>query len=1201
MYLKTLELHGFKSFPDKTVLHFNPGATVIVGPNGSGKSNITDAMRWVLGEISTKNIRGSKMEDVIFVGADGHRPMSFAEVSITFDDSDEPRKLNYPYEEVTVTRRYYRAGESEYFINRKPCRLKDIKELFMNTGIGRDGYSIIGQGKIAEIISKKSEDRRGIFEESAGITKFRYQKNESEKKLAETEDNMNRVLDIYNEIESRIGPLERDAKKARQYLDLYDEKKKLDVSVWLYDTEKIRKDADKAAADCRLSAHELEMAEDDERALEAKYDRLFEAYQQNKQESARIYERIREINEYVRKCEESYRTLENEATHKEALAAAAMTSAEKSEADILLERQNIDGIRDRLSEIGKNIDDANKKIRELEEKKEEANDRAKELERELSDSLRILKETEREQQDLRVRLDVIKNSLTDQSDRETTVIRDLEKYSKELAEIDSESEDCRKSVEMYESALEKSDSEIAKCDRQILELSDKAEVARRSLSAVKAEKEALHSRIAALARMQEHFDGYNNSVKYVMQAHTEGKLRGIHGPLSLLVKVSEKYTVALETALGAALQNIVVDDEAAAKAAIYALKGANAGRATFYPLSSIKGQSRTRELEDAARSTGFIGYADELVRTDDRYKDIVSSIIGRIAVFDNIDNATAVARRCNWKIRIVTLDGQQINMGGSFTGGSVRKDSGMLSRASHIDKLREDEKELDKKADGAEKELSVIEAKLTELSNYRRKEDEKVKISEVMLRTERAQLDEYEANRNMIMNLLEKLTHDKASMQENSKRGGEDIIALEAAIARNEKTAGEISQERAELDIRRNEALDEALDIERAINDHRIEIAGYLKDAENCEASISEAEERASKREAEKEESENTSRRLLEEAESARSSIREKQFEVETLRGELSEKEQERAKLDANDAEYDRKLNEIRIKTREVSNRKELSYRAHMANESKLEKLTAEIDKMVSRLWDEYELTHATAVALDYPPITEKTRAESVSRLNELKKAVKALGHVNVGAIEEYALLKERYDYLKEQLDDLTKSKSELEGIIGTIEEEMKRMFVDAFERINTYFGETFKELFGGGSAQLTLTDPENVLSSGVEINVAPPGKMIKNLTLLSGGEQAFVAIALIFALIKVNPSPFCIFDEIEAALDEVNVTRVANYVKRFSKEMQIILISHRRGMMETADTLYGVTMPRHGISKVFTLDVNAVAENPAEADKYVQ
>ena len=1201
MYLKTLELHGFKSFPDKTVLHFNPGSTVIVGPNGSGKSNITDAMRWVLGELSTKNIRGSKMEDVIFVGADGHRPMSFAEVSVTFDDSEEPRKLNYPYTEVTVSRRYYRAGESEYFINRKPCRLRDIYELFMNTGIGREGYSIVGQGKIAEIISKKSDDRRGIFEETAGISKYRYQKHESEKKLTETEENMTRITDIFSEIEGRIGPLERDAKKARQYLELYDEKKQLDVSVWLYDTDKLRNDAQKAGSECRLTAHELEMAEDDERQLEAKYERLFDASQQNKQESGKIYDRIREINEYVRKCEDSYRTLENEATHKEALSAAALANAKKSAADGEAERLGIAALNERIEEIGKQIDSVNAQISASEKIRSQMLSDAGELERELDDSLMLIREAEQEKSDLRVRLDVLKTSLTDQSDRQSNIIKELERYTGELERIGKESEECRKSVEMYEAALSKSDGEIASCDKKLLELSDKEDIARRNESSLRASAEALHSRIAALVRMQEHFDGYNNSVKFVMQSSGEGKLRGIHGPVSHLIKVDDKYTVALETALGAALQNIIVDDEQSAKSAIYALKNANAGRATFYPLSSVRGQSRTAELLESAKHTGFVGYADELISTDAKYRDIISSIIGRIAVFDNIDNATQVARKCNWKLRIVTLDGQQINMGGSFTGGSVKRDSGMLSRSAHIDKLRAEERELCQKADVACAELAEIRTRITEVSNYRRKEDEKVKISSVMLRTERAQLDEYEANRSMVMNLLEKLASDRESLAENAKRGGADIITLERDLSVKAELVEKLSAERAETDVKRNELLDIAQECDGKINELRIEIAGLLRDGENAELSVKEALERAHKRDEERISGEEEAERLIFEANACRTSIGEKQHEVELLRKELAEKERMRASLEDNDAEYDKKLNDIRMKTKEVSHKKELSYRAHMANEAKLEKLNGEIDKMVSRLWDEYELTHSTALSLGYPVITAETRPQNFARLNELKKAVKALGHVNVGAIEEYATLKERYDYLKAQLDDLNASKAELEKIIGSIEDEMKKMFVDAFEKINEYFGETFRELFGGGSAHLSLTDPENVLTSGIDINVAPPGKMIKNLSLLSGGEQAFVAIALIFALIRVNPSPFCIFDEIEAALDEVNVTRVANYVKRFSKEMQIILISHRRGMMETADTLYGVTMPRHGISKVFTLDVNAVAENPAEADKYVQ
>lgn len=1201
MYLKTLELHGFKSFPDKTVLRFNPGATVIVGPNGSGKSNITDAMRWVLGEISTKNIRGSKMEDVIFVGADGHRPMSFAEVSVTFDDSEAPRKLNCPYEEVTVTRRCYRAGESEYFINRKPCRLRDIYELFMNTGIGREGYSIVGQGKISEIISKKSEDRRGIFEESAGISKYRYQKHESEKKLAECEANMTRVSDIFTEIESRIGPLEKDAEKARKYLELYGEKKKLDVSLWLYDTEKLREDVDKMTSQCRLSAHELEMAEDDEKQLEAQYDRLFEASQENKQSSGALYGRIKEMNAAVRNAENEASRLENETVHAKAMTEAEQRAADKSREDAAEERKRAEALRARAAEIASGIDEKNAYIALCEKERDGAKSDEAALGAELEESLAVMRERESELGELRVRSDVLKNSISDRSDRQANISAELEKYEKQLSDIERDCEECRKSVELYENALKKSDSETEKCDRQLISLSDSIEAVRLSLSESEAAAEALHSRISALERMQEHFDGYNNSVKFVMQQSREGKLSGVRGPVSRLIKVSDEYTVALETAFGASLQNIVVDDERDAKACIYALKNAGAGRATFYPLSGVRAQSRTREMEDAAGSRGFVGYADELLETDEKYRAVISSIIGRVSVFDNIDNASDVARRSGWKLRIVTLDGQQINPGGSFTGGSVRRDSGMLTRASHIEKLQKEKAEAEKKSNETRKQLEELRAKHTELTNYRRKEDEKAKLSEVMLRTERAQLDEYEANKGVCENLLEQLRADRDSLAEQSKRGGEDAAGLEKDIAALQAEISKIAEERSETDIRRGEAQERAADAESRMNEGRIALAALMRDAENAQAQAAEADERAEKFELEAAGHDAEVTKLRDSIADAARSIAEKKNEAAELRASLAEAEEQRLSLEEGGAEYDRKLNENRRKTKEVTDRKELVFRAHSANEAKLERLNSEVDKMTSRLWDEYELTHGTALALDYPAITADSRSGAARRLAELKSAVKALGSVNVGAIEEYTALKERYDYLKAQLDDLRASGEELRGIIADIEAEMKRMFIETFEKVNKCFGETFRELFGGGSAHLTLTDPENVLTSGVDINAAPPGKMIKNLNLLSGGEQAFVAIALIFALIKVNPSPFCIFDEIEAALDEVNVARVASYIKRFSKEMQIILITHRRGMMETADTLYGVTMPRHGVSKVFTLDVASVAENPSAANGLVE
>lgn len=1201
MYLKTLELHGFKSFPEKTVLHFNPGATVIVGPNGSGKSNITDAMRWVLGELSTKNIRGSKMEDVIFVGADGHRPMSFAEVSVTFDDSEKPRKLNCPHEEVTVTRRYYRGGESEYLINRQACRLKDIYELFMNTGIGREGYSIVGQGKIAEIISKRSEDRRGIFEETAGISKYRYKKTESQKKLTQTEENMTRVLDIFSELENRVGPLERDAQKARKYLELYEEKKQLDVSVWLYDMEKLRGDVDALGIQCRQSAHELEMAQDTETQLEAQYERMFDASQENKQASGQLYEKIREVTGQIHQLENNYRTLESEIDHKTAMAEAADAAEQKAVDAAVKEEAYAAELQTRLQENEQALEELRSEVSGLEAEKKAAAEKKTALEENLAQALREMQEKEGALGELRVRFSVLQNSMHTQSDRRTQIDEETKRYQSKLSEIEAGLEQCRASVELYETALKKSDDEVARCDRELLALSDKAEIERKKLAELRASAEALASRIGALVRMQEHFDGYNNSVRFVMRAHTEGRLKGIHGPVSHLIRVREEYRVALETALGANMQNIVVDDESSAKAAIYALKNANAGRATFYPLTSIQGGTRNRELLDAAGQPGFVGYADELLETREQYKQVIASIIGRIAVFDNIENGTNVARRCGWKIRIVTLDGQQINMGGSLTGGSVRKDSGMLSRGAHIDQLRQQKNAADKEVDASKALLQKLDAKITELQNYRRKEDEKAKLSEVMLRTERTQLDEHEANRGVIRNLLDQLAVDQEQLTALGARGGADLQQLEVEMQALEQQIQEIAAKRTETDIERNSWDDAMRESDERRGVLQISIAERMRDAENLQESVNASLERANAHRSQGAEQHSEAVALRSAVLQIQEQIANQGQQTETLRQELAAAEQERVRLEAGNAEYDRRLNEIRLKTKDVSAKRELLFRAHTANETKLERLNDNVDKMTSRLWDEYELTHSTAVAMDVPVLTEASRPAAASQLAEKKNAIKSLGNVNVGAIDEYSALKERYDYLKEQLEDLGASKEELEKIIQSIDAEMERMFTDAFNQINQYFGETFRELFGGGSAHLVLTDPEHVLESGVEIIAAPPGKMVKNLNLLSGGEQAFVAIALIFAMIRVNPSPFCIFDEIEAALDEVNVTRVANYVKRFSKELQIILISHRRGMMETADTLYGVTMPRRGISKVFTLDVAAVARDKTVADQFTQ
>ncbi len=1195
MKLKSLELHGFKSFPEKTVIRFDEGSTVIVGPNGSGKSNITDAMRWVLGELSSKNIRGSKMEDVIFVGADGYRPMGFAEVSVTFDNTDGGSRIDSPYDEITVTRRYYRAGESEYYINRKKVRLRDIYELFMNTGIGREGYSIIGQGRIAEIVSKKSEERRGFFDETAGIAKYRFKKQESQKKLDETEANMLRVADILSELESRVGPLERQAKKAREYLGLFEEKKGLDVSLWLYDIERIRRDEEKTKADCAISRHELEMVQDTEKQLDAQSERIFNASQENKQESARLYEKIRSVTERSHDSEKEYHLLQNNVLHAEEEITAAAQRREEL-------KGNLEALNLMLGEKNENYDritgavgDAEKSLGNVQAEREKVLADYREKETALAEALLTQKKHEDILMEYRVRLNVLKNTLSSQSERSSGLHEDIAKYEKELQEIEASSKDLTASVKEYADTIEA--ARLAKNDaaRESEELALKAQTVTDSINALSAQMQALDSRITALKNMMDHFEGYNNSVRFVMNQAKEGRLRGVHGPVSHLIRVNPEYSVALETALGAALQNIVVDDESAAKAAIYALKNSGAGRATFYPLTSVKASARSRDTEAAAGFTGFIGFADALVTVEPRYKDVIGSLLNKIAVFDTLDNATVMARKQNWRVRAVTLDGQQINQGGSFTGGAARRDTGMLTRSAQIADLSAEREAAAVKHASAQKELGKMQEQISALAATRNAEEDKENLIGTLMRADQAQLDELNARREVTENLMVQLREDFEKLDELGKRGDSDMKELQTLCDAETAAIEEIAITRAEMDVEKN-ALGDLLDtLAEDVSKCQIHIAEAKKDLENAAKEILDTSAAIERLNEEIAASETDAGALAASLAQMKATIDSKKTENSELEGELAALEKERAALEAASMDYEKRSNDLRLRLRDLSAKKELVVNANVKNENKHAQLLDQIDKMTQRLWDDYELTATTAAELGYPPVEEGTRAPIFARLSELKSQIKGLGHVNVAAIEEYAEVKERYDFVSVQMADLNDAKNDLLGIIGSIEEEMKRMFIEAFDKINENFGEVFRELFGGGEAHLSLSDPENILTSGIEISAAPPGKMIKNLSLLSGGEQSVIAIALLFAMIRVNPSPFCIFDEIEAALDEVNVQRVAQYVKRYSEKMQIIMITHRRGTMEIADTLYGVTMPRHGVSKVFTLDVASMTDEDFE------
>ncbi|MBR3423597.1 MAG: chromosome segregation protein SMC, partial [Clostridia bacterium] len=797
---------------------------------------------------------------------------------------------------------------------------------------------------------------------------------------------------------------------------------------------------------------------------------------------------------------------------------------------------------------------------------------------------------EEELSELTVKLNVLKNAADSQSEQKEELKEQIASRRDELASARAEAEKQGEAVASYEKKSAAEKTELDEILGKLAELTERGDSVRREFNESTAALEAMEERAAAIKRMVEHFDGFNNSVRFVMKASSDGELTGIHGPLSHLVRVDEKYTVAVETAFGNALQNIVTEDEPAAKAAIAALKREAAGRATFYPMTTVKAGPRGSEAEGARKHKGFIGFADDLVSCDPKYKDVVSSVVGKTAVFDTLDNASDMGRAHSWRVRAVTLDGQQINVGGSFTGGSLKRDSGMLTRTGRIEKLNEDIGAEKKKNEALSEELGKIDREVADLTAQRLDKEEKSRLLDSLFGVEKASLTEAEAKRDFLAEVVGKLEADLEGSDGNREKNEREIAEAELLIEEKKKEIETVNEERAELAAKRGEIDLSAEDAAEELSEAKIETARIEKDLELNGQLIIEAKASAEARRAESVNGEAEIARLGEEiknAEDAKVRLRE---QGELMDSEARALEDKLKKLSDESDELESQLTALRAKEREHSSKKELLLVANTKNENKLTRLRENIDKMTARLWDEYELTYSSAVELEneegFEKVDEKNRRSVHSRFVALRDEIKSLGAVNVGAIDEYATEKERYDGIKRQMDDLVASRAELEKIISSIDEDMKKMFTDAFDQINKSFSEVFRELFGGGNAELSLTDPEDVLNSGIEISAAPPGKTIKHLSLLSGGEQAFIAIALMFALVKFNPSPFCIFDEIESALDEVNVARVANYVKRFSDQIQIIMITHRRGTMEIADMLYGVTMPRHGISKVFTLDV---------------
>lgn len=1197
MYLKQLELQGFKSFPDRTKLTFEGGSTVIVGPNGSGKSNIADAMRWVLGEISSKSLRGTKMEDIIFGGADSRKPMGYAEVSVTFDNTAELGRIDCPYDEITVTRRYYRNGESEYFINRKEVRLRDVYEMFLNTGVGRDGYSIIGQGRIADIVSRKSDERRGIFEDAAGIAKYRHKKNEAERRLAATRDNMERAQDIIDEIGSRLGPLERECVKAKRYIEYTEIKKQADVQLWLYDTDELRRAISEGEGALRMAEHELARVNETLQTLESQNEHLDELSRSSKAESEKLLGEIRERTRENFALESEIKVADRDLAHAEAALSGAV-AAEKRDRELSeTEKKTVESHRAAAMEhAGRlmELSDAEKRARAAADKAEK---QAGELDLAIAVAFDEIVKAQSDDADAAARLELIGRSKSEGAGRKDAAAREIAEYERAAAALSAECADTERTVAGYDAECAKLEAAAEGIGRELSALKARAERGTAVLSGLRAECDALDRQAETLRRMEEHFEGYNNSVRHVMQCCADGRLSAaggcgrIYGPVSKLIEVGGEYVTAIETALGAAIQNIVVDDEDTVKAAIECLKRDRAGRATFCPVSAVRGYGSqpTREMQVAAGYAGYVGVASELVGCDDKFKNVISSLLGRTVVFDDLDHAIAMSRALGYSVRAVTLDGQQINRGGTFTGGSVRTGSGILTRADEIKKLGAELDSKRRESERAAAELDRINEAIGEREGQLAANSDQVRLIGTLRSAEAARLEKQRAGLDADMTLIERLRADLSGIEGEAERCNEEIETLRAERRRLAEKISELGAYRADRDAERGQRLNERDEKLREANELAVKLSETRKDIETANALAELAEGKLAALD-------ESIKANLEAAERARGEIRsltDRKTEAATKltqgEGELERLNRERASAEDSGFEFERKINELRRLIRDKQDLRDSATANKLKCESALERRRADMEALSTKLWDEHELTRSEALALGYPAITEAERPAVAATQTEYRNKIRNIGSVNTGALDEYNEVRARYDDLSAQMADLTRAKNELEGIIQKLEVEMKRAFSESFDKINENFGKTFSELFGGGSAQLLLTDPDNVLESGIEIKAAPPGKIIKSLMQLSGGEQAFVAIALFFAILRVNPTPFCILDEIEAALDEVNVERLAEYIKRYSAETQFIMITHRRGTMNAADRIYGITMPEHGISNVFELDVREI------------
>lgn len=1183
MLLKSLELHGFKTFPDRIKLSFDKGITSIVGPNGSGKSNISDAIRWVLGEQSAKTLRCSKMEDVVFNGTDKRKKTGYAEVTLSIDNKD--RILPFDGDEVAVTRRYYRSGESEYMINKATVRLRDIHELFMDTGLGRDGYSMIGQGKIDSIVASKSEERREIFEEASGISRYRYRKTEAERKLKSTEENLVRLRDIVGELEDRVGPLKKQSEKAQKFLVLSEEKKGLEIALWLNTLDN--------------SANIIKEQDDKIDIQRAQYENAEQELANISSETESIYLKNGEITSKIDTIRRNISQFESEVSNNNALISVANNDIEHNKETITRLETEIEQLDNSFTEIESQIKEKKENVEKLklniEEKQKEYNEVSENLNTISVDASRSgdeiqelnskLAELSQKSANAKVVLLTSDSSINELNER-------IESLNSSLSEKESNLVTTSKMLEDYKAQGKDSAEKVERLSNSIngLELKINNLKARNENSKGEIDRLTLDSneklrRANILEDLEKNLEGFAHSVKTVMNLSKHGKIGGIHGPVSRLIKVPTDYAVAIETALGGAMQNIVTGNEEDAKRAIRTLKENKGGRATFLPIATIKPRYLNENGIDSC--FGFVGVASDLCDCKDEYKGILQNLLGKIVIAEDLNSAVSIAKKYSYRFKVVTLDGQVVNAGGSLTGGSLNKRTGLLSRASEIEKYRKEAKTLADKANelkeqysNSQQEFAKYEADILGTRGDLSTEQQEL----IRLRTEyKACQNEYDSLVSSIdftKNEIVECENKISNLQKDKETADKEFSAFEEEIANIEKTTSNLTGNRLALTEKREQLSEKLQNI-------RLEIVTFEKDKE---ALISEIRTSEYNSQHQTERKENLRNQIV--SVNSNIDIINKKIESYTnisnnYQDKIAEFNNAIEKLNGDKEKFEKKSVELRQKEKDLNSTREVSGRELARLEERKINLQKQYDDIIAKLWDEYELTKRQAEEIS---IEIENVSTARKRLNEIKSSIRGLGSVNVSAIEEYKEVSERYEFLGAQVSDVEKSKNEIERLINDLTKQMKDAFIENFHEINKHFGETFKELFGGGTASLELANPDDILNSGIDIIAHPPGKIVVHLEALSGGEKALVAIALYFSIMKVRPAPFCVMDEIEAALDDVNVDRFAQYMRRMTDRTQFITITHRRGTMEESDVLYGVTMQDEGISKLLELRASEVA-----------